>query len=217
MVVTHTASACAEGARRRYERLAQTSSNSNLTLEWTRTLRMEPSGMRRSASVRETSRAPAHVPARVTDASRPREMCAGDRRRSRGMCGRSREVCAKVRGRRARDVRQIASVRGGAGGGRGRRRHEAELVVAQVEEAAVVREGEPRRTLLPEVAGQAHPVDLRRAAVGERGGGAPVGGGGGSGGGRGGGGCCPGECASTGSGAGSRWRSCGRGHGGGLG
>mmetsp|Transcript_41124 Transcript_41124/g.133815 ORF Transcript_41124/g.133815 Transcript_41124/m.133815 type:complete len:230 (-) Transcript_41124:232-921(-) len=50
MVVTHTASSCAEGARSRHDvlRLAQTSSNSNLALEHvrTRTLRMVPSGMR---------------------------------------------------------------------------------------------------------------------------------------------------------------------------
>ena len=46
--VTHSASAWADGARSLKDRSAQTTSNSNLTLDWTRMLTMEEKGIRRS-------------------------------------------------------------------------------------------------------------------------------------------------------------------------
>ena len=87
-------------------------------MEWTRTLRMEPSGMRRSASVRETSRAPAHVPARVTDASRPREMCG----RSKKIAGDVREIAGGVRESAREACARCASDRLRPGRGWGRQR-----------------------------------------------------------------------------------------------
>jgi len=82
---TQMASACAEGALSLYERSLQTSSNSNLILEWTRTLMIEERGMRRTVPTASdgSSGAPAMKGTRGRDGVRPGQEDATRTRRGR--------------------------------------------------------------------------------------------------------------------------------------